>query len=248
MGTKPPALVGIVKMEDAVRCVAGIIAASRGDESHGPLTLRQERLIKYYVRGSTGGQPASIMPSMITYSASGQTWAKYPSDPALRAEVEKALYQRDLWQEQREDALDWLESHGYKIEAQVLDGNALARDMGTDFAPSVEQRPSDQIAVVGVPQEGASALSDHPKGNEERRAIAIGVLDEVAERYRKQRKMVPNAKEHRNEAMTILRDRYQENHSTSTEVYELALARYKGQRCHRGEKKAQGLKRLALSQ
>lgn len=131
MGTQPPASADFVSMDEAVCRVAAAIAAGNGDEWLGPLTARQRKLIAYYVNGSTGQEPASIMPGMITFTRGG--WAKYPLDPALTAEVDRALYQQNLYEGQCEGALDWLEGHGFEIRAESISGQALAREMAMDF-------------------------------------------------------------------------------------------------------------------
>lgn len=97
-----------ISPDEALRLVAAAIAARDQVEWLGPLNGHQERLISYYVEGNSG---SSIRRSHVTYCVSGQNWAKRPSDPKLVSEIERAIYQRDLYEEQCDGANDWLDSH-----------------------------------------------------------------------------------------------------------------------------------------
>lgn len=137
-----------ISIDEAVRRTAEATAVSDGDEWLGPPTARQFRLIARYIDGASKPQPYSIMPSNMSFVVGGQRWAKYPADPALLAEVERALYQRDLYEEQREVALDRLVSHDFDIDAQDIDGDALERELRkpggvvTDSVAPVGDKPA----------------------------------------------------------------------------------------------------------
>ena len=134
MGTELCASAPFISIDDAICRVAALLAARNGDEWFGPLTIRQERIIAYYVTGlSSKPGSASIMPAMVTYSVAGQGWTRFSSDRALTAEIERALYQRDLYEEQSNAALDRLDGHGFNIDAQVISAEALARETAQDF-------------------------------------------------------------------------------------------------------------------
>ena len=149
MGTELCASAPFISIDDAICRVAALLAARNGDEWFGPLTIRQERIIAYYVTGlSSKPGSASIMPAMVTYSVAGQGWTRFSSDPALMAEIERALYQRDLYEEQSNAALDWLDGHGFNIDAQVISAEALARETAQDFTSTVV---SSALRLITLP-------------------------------------------------------------------------------------------------
>jgi hypothetical protein len=83
-----------------------------------------------------------------------------PSDPGLRAEVERALYQRDLYEEQREAALDWLASHDFDIDAQDIDGDALARFDRSEFDRRLASAfPSSAVGKHNPPTPAAATAN-----------------------------------------------------------------------------------------
>lgn len=129
----------LISIDEAVRRIAVASVARNGDEWLGPPTARQLRLIARYVDGTLAPQPYSIMPGFVV---GGQHWAKCPADPGLRAEVERALYQRDLYAEQCECALEWLEGRGIDVNAQYVKTDVLLRlieEFGANTKPSARK-------------------------------------------------------------------------------------------------------------
>jgi hypothetical protein len=141
MATEPqPPAAGLVSMDKAVGRVGATIY---GAEWIGALTQRGRWLIERYVDGLP--QPSSIMRAQVSYSYGGRTWATIPSDPALAAEVERACDRREWHDAQCASALDWLETHGFDVDAEVVSGETLAREMTKDFQSKVTaaQRSAD---------------------------------------------------------------------------------------------------------
>jgi hypothetical protein len=120
----------LISMDDAIGRVGSAIY---GDELIGSLTKREIWLIERYVEGSSTTNRCSIMPGLIRYDVAGRSWAEFPGDPALVAEVERARDRRDYSEEQLERAFDWLESHSFNIDASNIASGALAREMEKDF-------------------------------------------------------------------------------------------------------------------
>jgi hypothetical protein len=120
-----------VSMNEAVGRVG---AAIYGAQWIGALTERERWLIARYVDGSSKPQASSIVSGMVSYTVGGHRWAELPVDPALVAEVERALDRRDWHEVQCERAFDWLESHSFDVDAQSIAGEALAREMAKDFS------------------------------------------------------------------------------------------------------------------
>jgi hypothetical protein len=161
----------VISIDEAIRRIAAASAASNGDEWLGPPTARQLRLIARHIDGSSKPEPASIMPSRMSFVVSGQRWTKYPADPALVAEVERALYQRDLYEDQCEAALDWLVSHGFDTDAQDIDGDVLEREL---------RKHGDAVPeIVATPVGGAAAAKQAwtPKPGKTLTATEAAVLD-----------------------------------------------------------------------
>jgi hypothetical protein len=124
-----------ISIEEAAHMLAAAIAFHEGDEWLGPITRRQERMLEHWVDPQIGNVPPAIMPAMISFpsTAGGQKWARSsPSDPALRVEVEQAMYQRDLYEKQHKDALAWLEHQGFDTDAEWICRAALAQKMAED--------------------------------------------------------------------------------------------------------------------
>ena len=74
----------LISMDDAIGRVGSAIY---GDEWIGSLTKREIWLIERYVEGSSTTNRCSIMPGLIRYDVAGRSWAEFPGDPALVAEV-----------------------------------------------------------------------------------------------------------------------------------------------------------------
>jgi hypothetical protein len=154
----------------AVRQVAAAIAARDGDDFLGPLTKRQRRIIAYY-----GAMPekrygpcsivSSIVPGTIKISQGGVNWTRYPSDPELRTEVQRALCQRDLYEEQCKEAFDWLAGHDFDIDAESVDSEVFAQVMAkafpfTDPCPSMSDQAEARSVVVLDGEELDTAIRD----------------------------------------------------------------------------------------
>jgi hypothetical protein len=225
-------------VDEAVRLVAAAVAKRDGDEYLGPLTARQVRLIAYYVTGST--EPNSILPSHITFPGfSGrQPWANPPTDPTLTAEVEWALYQRKLYDDQCEDALDWLNDHGFDADEQFIGRERLTQEMEKAF-PSRDNSKAMTASPI-------SNRLPPPLTNEERTKIATQLVTEVAERHKKETGIVPSVKQHTTKVMGLLAQQYPQNHSQRPEVASIAKANYADDRAQPGETRARALKRIAL--
>ena len=72
-----------------------------------------------------GGRPSSVVSSRTSWVVGGSRWAEYPSDPALVAEAERARDRDDWCNDQREQALGWLQDHGFDADADAIDRDAL---------------------------------------------------------------------------------------------------------------------------
>ena len=174
MQSRSPQTVDHISLDEAVERVAQTIAAADGDEWLGPLNGRQRNLIAYYIDGADfrKNELASIMPSGISYMSTmgGETWKRYPTDSQLRGEIERALYQRDLYDDQRREAFGWLEDHGFHIEAQSVDCKILDEEL------SKRRGGPKGVAVppTGEAEQTESALSGTPNaGNSKRHATMI---------------------------------------------------------------------------
>jgi hypothetical protein len=211
-----------LSLHEAVRRVAAAIAARDGDEFLGPLTRHQERIIAYHIvdgfaPNETNG-PTSIIPGRITYSMGGINWVIYPSDPNRRAEVEKALYRRTIYEDQREAALDWLDDHGFDVGAQFIDGAALAQRFEEAFGPHQNSNQAPSHEVRGAPLEpvdvGEKSVTMLPapspvrdlRGQDLDDAIRDAVRTAIKKQAEKSGKKL-HIGEQRTETMKILRDR-----------------------------------------
>jgi hypothetical protein len=92
-----------------------------GDDWIDQITKREKWLIDRYVEGRGTQAPSSIFPGRITYVGHGRSWVELPRDPALVAEVDRARDRRDWCDQQWALAFDWLEEHGFDLEATGID-------------------------------------------------------------------------------------------------------------------------------
>jgi len=131
---------------------ARVGAAIYGDDWIGTLPIREKWLIERYIKGVRSSSPSSLLPSSVTYSIAGRIWAEYPSDPALVAEVERARDRRDWMDEQQDSARDWLESHGFDIDGEIIDAEALATALEDAFpsGPEMSSRNATSASAEGV--------------------------------------------------------------------------------------------------
>ena len=128
-----------VSIEDAV-CLVG--RAIFGDDWVGAITRRERWLLERYVEGLGGRGPSSIVSGGTSWIFGGRRWAEYPSDPALVAETERARDRHDWCNDQQEQALGWLEDHGFDTDADAIDRGALEAAIAKAFPQSV--RPANK--------------------------------------------------------------------------------------------------------
>ena len=104
-----------------------------GDDWVGAITKRERWLLKRYVEGLGDPSTSSILRGGTSWVIGGRPWAEYPSDPALVAETERAGDRNDWCNDQWEQALDWLQDHGFDTDADVVDRAALEAAMAKAF-------------------------------------------------------------------------------------------------------------------
>jgi hypothetical protein len=126
--------IACVSIDDAARLVG---RATFGDDWVSAITKREKWLLRRYVEGLGGPSPSSILGGP-TWVIGGRRWAEYPSDPALVAETERARDRDDWRNDQWEQALDWLEDHGFDTDAAVVDRSALEAAIAKSFPQSAK--------------------------------------------------------------------------------------------------------------
>jgi hypothetical protein len=141
-----------ISIDEAVKRVGRAIY---GDDWISSFTKREEWLVEHYIDGRThSGAQASTMPGRTTYSVAG--WAEYPWESALLAEVTKARDRRNWSKEQEDEVFDWLEGHGFDVEAASFDHDALLGELEKDFPSTpamsaAEPNTETQIYQTGAP-------------------------------------------------------------------------------------------------
>jgi hypothetical protein len=138
------------------------------------LTVRQHWLIERYLEQS---YTRAVKPSSIFPERDGEPIIAV-RDPMLLGEIEAARDRRDWMNTQFDRVDDWLESHGFDIESDSLDADALDRALTSAFPA----RPPTANADLEVLRSGFEApwlpwqhqarlLSPGPKGGEKKAAL-----------------------------------------------------------------------------
>jgi hypothetical protein len=154
-----------ISIQAAVLRVAQWLARRSGKEWPGVPTSRQIGLIEHYDGLSDRlsffptSEPASIMPGQITYFSTDRNHRKNrPSSQALLEELERAEYHWALYWRCCDKAWDWLNDHDYDLDAETVDADRLARDMGS---PPVQSpcEPRRLAPAQSTPSSSSAALS-----------------------------------------------------------------------------------------
>jgi hypothetical protein len=152
-----------ISIQAAVLRVAEWLARRSGKEWPGVPTARQISLIEHYNDLSerrfffSTNEPASIMPGQITYFSTDRNHRKNrPSSQSLLEELERAEYHWAQYWRCCDEAWDWLSEHGYDLDAETVDTDRLARDMG---APPMQSpcEPSRLAPAQSTPPSSSSA-------------------------------------------------------------------------------------------
>lgn len=152
---------GRISIDDAARRVG---RAMFGDEWINTITPREIWLIERYVEGRSRGEGSSILSRSVVWEMGGRRWSEYPSDPALVAEVERARDKRDWSKDQWAQARDWLEEHGFDLDAADIDQRTLeAAMLRLRRDPEAGREPRD-VERSAAPAPDLSTTSGRKRG------------------------------------------------------------------------------------
>lgn len=177
-----------VSIEDAARRVGHNIYVGSWIEK---ITEREEFLIARYVKGSSNFDQSSIVPPIVKHVQASRAMAEWPSEPMLREEVERARDRDDWCSDQWRKSFEWLENHGFDLDAEFVEDGALTGEIAKNFLggahPSTRPRgakPRKRERIIDAMKSDLANGYDLSSATEEELATKYGAARDTCRRAR----------------------------------------------------------------